>query len=71
MLKRDAEAEGNIEIKYSCGEDGFAYAQSLEYKKHHGKLVKWPCSDGWNMDDGGGYEKIEEFNSKMFNGEIC
>ena len=66
----DAEAEGNIEIKYSCGEDGFAYAQSLEYKKHHGKLVKWPCSDGWNMDDGGGYEKIEEFNSKMFNGEI-
>lgn len=66
----DAEAEGNIEIKYSCGEDGFAYAQSLEYKKHHGKLVKWPCADGWNMDDGGGRERIEEFNSKMFNGEI-
>lgn len=66
----DAEAEGNIEIKYSCGEDGFAYAQSLEYKNHHGKLVKWPCVDGWNMDDGGGREKIEEFNAKMFNGEI-
>lgn len=66
----DAEAEGYIEIKYSCTEDGFAYAQSLVYEDRHGKLVKWPCADGWNIDNGGGYRKIVEFNSKMHDGEI-
>lgn len=66
----DAEAEGSIEIKYSCGEDNYAYVQSIEYKNHYGKLVKWPCADGWNYQDDGGYEKIQEFSSQMFNGEI-
>lgn len=66
----DAEAEGSIEMKYSCGEDAYAYVQSLEYKKHHGKLVKWPCADGWNYQDGGGYEQIQVFSARMFDGEI-
>lgn len=66
----DAEAEGNIEIKYSCGEDGYAYVQTLEYKDHHGKMVKWPCADGWNLEEGGGYSQIQKFNMKLFNGEI-
>lgn len=66
----DAEAKGSIKMKYSCSDDGYAYVQSLEYKKHHGKLVKWPCADGWNYQDGGGYEQIQAFNARMFDGEI-
>jgi len=66
----DAETEGSIELKYSDGEDGYAYVQSLVYKNHHGKLIKWPCEDGWNIQEGGGYGKIQDFNSRMFNGEI-
>ena len=65
----DAEADCNIELKYSDGEDGFAYVQSLVCKDHHGKLVKWPCADGWNYEDGCGYDQIQEFNSRLFNGE--
>ena len=66
----DAEAEGKIEIRCSNGEDGYAYVQSLVYKDHHGKLVKWPCEDGWNYQEGGGYGKIQDFNSRLFNGDI-
>ena len=66
----DAEANCEIELKYSDGEEGYAYVQSLVCKNRHGKLVKWPCTDGWNFQDGGGYGQIQEFSSKMFNGEI-
>lgn len=66
----DAEANCEIELKYSDGEEGYAYVQSLVCKNSHGKLVKWPCTDGWNFQDGGGYGQIQEFSSKMFNGEI-
>lgn len=62
----DSEIEGSIELRASCGEDGFAYVQRLKYENHQGTLTKWPCVDGWND----GYEKIQEFNEKMFNGEI-
>lgn len=62
----DSEAEGDIELRAGNGEDGFAYVQRLIYKKHHGKLIKWPCVDGWDE----GYYKIMEFNSRMFNGEV-
>lgn len=47
----DAEAEGKIEITYSDGETAFAYVQSLTYTGHRGKLMKWPCTDGWNVCD--------------------
>lgn len=61
----DIEAKGNIELLYSDGEDGYAYAQSLVYKNHHGRLTKWPYSNGWDSN----YSKIQEFNAKMtFNG---
>lgn len=66
----DSEAEGSIKSNYSCGEDGFAYSQSLEYKNHRGKIVKWPCTDGWNYQGGGGYEKIQDFNYKLVCGDI-
>lgn len=58
----DAEASCNIKLKYSCNEDGYAYYQSLVCRRHHGELTKWPCADGWNTKEGGGYRKIQSFN---------
>ena len=66
----DAEADGTIKMKYANGEDGYAYFQSITCKNRKGKLTKWPCADGWNMQNGGGYEKIQEFNAKMVDGEF-
>ncbi len=56
----DAEAEGKIKITYSDGEEAFAYVQSLTYTEHRGKLVKWPCTDGWNVWDNGNFNKYRE-----------
>lgn len=56
----DAEAEGKIEITYSDGEAAFAYVQSLTYTGHRGKLMKWPCTDGWNVCDNGNFNKYRE-----------
>ena len=66
----DSEAEGRISLIASIPEDGFAYVQRLEYAAGKGRLIKWPCTDGWNMNSGGGYEKIQQYNLRMYNGEI-
>mgnify|MGYP004675622569 CR=1 FL=1 len=67
----DGETEGSIELRAANGEESFAYVQRLAYQKRHGQLVKWPCADGWNYQNGGGYEKIQEFSGRMFNGEVA
>lgn len=66
----DSEVEGKINLIASVPEDGFAYVQRLEYRQGKGKLIKWPCEDGWNWNDGGGYQKIQEFNMRLNCGEI-
>lgn len=66
----DSEVDGRISLTASVPEDGFAYVQRLSYSHGKGKLIKWPCEGGWNQNKGGGYEKIQEFNMRLYNGEV-
>ncbi len=63
----DNEIQGGIAIDVSSGEDGFAYSQYLSYSGNKGKLIKWPPFEKGFSDD---YENIQEYNSRLLDGEI-
>ncbi|WP_105305135.1 hypothetical protein [Anaerolactibacter massiliensis] len=67
----DYEMSGSIELKASISEDGWAYAQKLNYTNHEGELEKWPPVDnGWDTRDGKGYDQICQYSSHLMDGDI-